>query len=750
MKKRSERLRARRVDGLAALGLALLVATGAGSCGDAAETASSGHERMLAVLADIREQAEIDNLYVGAQNVERARVALAELPADADDLARLKAHIALAEAEQRYGNEQTAIEHWEAAYRLAPGLAEPLGNAEIAEVAYRLAIAYMRLGETQNCCQRNTAESCILPIQGEGVHEAQLGSREAIRYFTEVLERTKGQHLRARWLLNICYMTVGGYPDEVPRAYRVPTSTFQSEEGFPRFENVAPRLGMDVFDLFGSAIAEDFDGDGYLDVFEASWDPTAPLHLFHNNADGTFSDRAHEAGLDGQMGGLNSIQADYDNDGDTDILVLRGAWLRLGGRYPDSLLANDGEGRFTDATFDAGLAEPFYPAQAGGWADYDNDGDLDLYIGNETDAGMVAPCQLFRNGGDGTFVDVAPQAGVDNVAFAKGVDWGDYDGDRFPDLYVSNMNGWNRLYHNDGDGTFTDVASELGLAGPRCSFPIWWWDYDNDGALDLYVPSYRGESGALHSVVSSILGLPHKEDQPCLYRGDGRGGFTEVAKEVNLTKLTFPMGCNLGDLDNDGYLDFYLGTGFPDYEALIPNVLYHNPGGKRFTDVTYAAGMGHLQKGHSVAFADLDHDGDQDVFAQMGGAFRGDKFNDCLFENPGFGNHWIALTLVGVRSNRSAIGARIRADVLEDGGSRRSIFRHVETGGSFGSNPLRQSIGLGKATRLERLEILWPTSDTRQVFEDVPLDKFIRIVELEERYEILELPAVPLTPKKAF
>ena len=279
---------------------------------------------------------------------------------------------------------------------------------------------------------------------------------------------------------------------------------------------------------------------------------------------------------------------------------------------------------------------------------------------------------------------------------------------------------------------------------PRASFPIWWWDYDNDGGLDLYVPSYRGEAGALQSVVASILGLPHDEELPRLYKGDGKGAFVDVAKEANLLKLTFPMGCNYGDLDNDGFLDFYHATGFPDYEALLPNVLYRNVGGERFADVTYAAGMGHLQKGHAVAFADLDHDGDQDVFVQMGGAFRGDAYNDCLFENPGgFGNHWLGLHLVGVRTNRSAIGARIRADIVEDG-KRRSVYKHVNSGASFGTNPLRQQIGLGKATEVERLELYWPTSDTTQVFEHVPVDRFLRVTEDADSYETLDLPAAPL------
>ena len=157
------------------------------------------------------------------------------------------------------------------------------------------------------------------------------------------------------------------------------------------------------------------------------------------------------------------------------------------------------------------------------------------------------------------------------------------------------------------------------------------------------------------------------------------------------------MAGNFGDLDNDGYLDFYLGTGYPDYEALMPNVMYRNRRGTGFADVTSAGGFGHLQKGHGIAFADLDNDGDQDVFEQMGGFLPGDKYFNVAFENPGFGNHWIGVELVGVRSNRSAIGARIRAEVVENG-RRRSIYKHVNSGGSFGANPLRQTIGLGEAS----------------------------------------------------
>jgi hypothetical protein len=271
------------------------------------------------------------------------------------------------------------------------------------------------------------------------------------------------------------------------------------------------------------------------------------------------------------------------------------------------------------------------------------------------------------------------------------------------------------------------------------SFPVWFWDFDNDGHLDLYVPSYWWKS--ISYVAAGYLGLPSEAERDRLYRGDGRGGFEEVAASRNLTRIAQPMGANFGDIDNDGYPDFYLGTGYPGYEGLSPNVLYRNQRGTGFADVTTAAGLGHLQKGHGVTFADLDHDGDQDIYMCVGGAFAGDGFWNALFENPGFGNHWLVVKLVGTRTNRCAIGARIRVDLSEDG-TRRSVFTHVNSGGSFGASPLRQHIGLSKADRIERLEIHWPTSDTTQVFRDLPVDQFIEITENKDTYR--RLPYAPM------
>jgi hypothetical protein len=194
------------------------------------------------------------------------------------------------------------------------------------------------------------------------------------------------------------------------------------------------------------------------------------------------------------------------------------------------------------------------------------------------------------------------------------------------------------------------------------------------------------------------------------------------------------MGSNFGDLDNDGWQDFYLGTGDPDLSTLIPNRMFRSDGGKRFQDVTTAGGFGHLQKGHGVSFADFDNDGDQDVHEDMGGAFSGDVYPNVLFSNPGNSNHWVKLKFEGRQSNRAGIGARIKLTVAGEGGAR-EIHRVVGTGGSFGGNPLRQEIGLGTTGSIKSLEVYWPASGRRQSWSNVTANRLYRIVEGEDRLE---------------
>ena len=421
---------------------------------------------------------------------------------------------------------------------------------------------------------------------------------------------------------------------------------------------------------------------------------------------------------------MNLVHADYDNDGDLDLLILRGAWLKEEGKIRNSLLRNDlSDGRgFSDVTHSAGLAEPAYPTQTAAWADFDGDGDLDLYIGNEGKDEKDYPSQLFRNEGAGAdgqvvFVDVATQAGVLNRHYTKGVVWGDYDNDGDADLYVSNNGQGNRLYRNDsgpgsGQVKFTDVASRLGVTQPEPSFASWFFDYDNDGDLDLFVTDYR-EQTAL--VTASYFEVDLPGDRALLYRNDltekGAPGFTEVSLNVGLGRPSMTMGSNFGDLDNDGWLDLYLGTGEPDLASLMPNVMYRNSGGT-FSEVTFVGGFGHLQKGHGVAFGDLDNDGDQDLLHQLGGFFPADSFGNALFLNPGTQAGWVTLRLVGNPANRSAIGARIEL-VVGDGRTQRSIHRVVGSGGSFGGSSLQQEIGVGEGGEIRELIVQWPGSGTR-------------------------------------
>jgi len=321
---------------------------------------------------------------------------------------------------------------------------------------------------------------------------------------------------------------------------------------------------------------------------------------------------------------------------------------------------------------------------------------------------------------------------------------GDLDNDGFIDLYVSNLGGDNFLYHNNHDRTFTEVGKQAGVQAPWMSFATWFFDYDNDGLPDLFVTSYyMSPEENLHSQ----LNLPYNVETLKLYHNEGNGTFKDATVEAGLNRVFNPMGSNFGDIDNDGFLDFYLGTGTPPYGDILPNVLFHNQGGKKFVDITTSSGTGELHKGHGVAFADLDNDGDEEIVAETGGAVPGDRHAIRLFENPGHGDDWISVRLVGVKSNRAAIGARIKVTVQDEGQAQRFIYHTVGSGGSFGASPLQQHIGLGKDARILNLEIWWPASDSRQNFSDVARNQFLQITEFSKEYTQLNRPRVHLGGK---
>ncbi len=601
-------------------------------------------------------------------------------------------------------------------------------------------VAALRRGEVENCVACCNEASCVFPLSAAAVHRRTAGSREAIEHFTRYLEQ-RPEDLGVRWLLNVGYMTLGEYPEGVPRDFLLPLGRFAAAGDDPRrMVNVAAKVGLNVRGeaMAGGCLVDDFDGDGLLDVFMTTTAPDQGALLLRNRGDGTFEDASAKAGLADQVLSLNACHADFDNDGNLDIVMLRGAW-EVPRRM--SLLRNR-DGVFEDVTLSAGLGEPI-ASQAAGWADYDNDGHVDLYVAGEFDPRRPDPrnrSRLYHNRGDGTFEDVADRAGVTNERFGKGVAWGDYDDDGRPDLCVSNLGQGNRLYHNQGDGTFVDVARVLKVTEPIDGFACWFWDYDNDGRLDLWV---NPNHATLSEVIRDQLGNPTSGERPRLYRNvGGNEGFRDVTAELKADRVVLPMGSNFGDLDNDGFLDIYLGTGRPSYSYLMPNVLLRNDGGRRFDDVTAATGTGHLQKGHGVAFADWDRDGDADIFLEAGGAAPGDRAHNVLFQNPGYGNHWLTLKLVGVRTNRAALGARIRVDVPGNQGTAVSVYRTISAGSSFGGNPLACTVGLGRAKMIIALEVSWPTSGIRQTFRDIPVDKSIEITEGRENIRIVDAPPI--------
>ncbi len=631
-----------------------------------------------------------------------------------------------------------------------------------------LAVAYMKRGEIQNCVSPEGRLVCALPLDPAYAHEDTDSVSRAIEILEGLLAR-EPDDVRRRWLLNIAHMARGTYPDGVSEEFRVPPSAFaptastltpalsrqgasatrQGRGGSERFREVAADIGIYSVDLAGGAIVEDFDNDGLLDIVTSSWDPTQSLRFYLNDGRGRFIERTNAAGLSEQTGGLNIVQADYDNDGWMDILVMRGGWLMSNGQMRTSLLHNEGDGTFRDVTHESGLASPARPSQSASWADYDNDGDLDLLSCNESmpetsedGAAVIFPSQLFENDGSGSFTDVALRAGVANMRYCKGSAWGDYDNDGDQDLYLSNYADENRLYRNDGDGTFTDVAPDLGVTEPIESFPTWFWDYDNDGWLDLFVAGYARD---IDSVAADYMGLPSDGAIPRLYRNTGGNGFEDVTEQVGLDDVNQGMGANFGDFDNDGYPDIYLGTGFPAFNALAPNVAYRNDGGLSFSNVTFSAGLGHIQKGHGIAFGDLDRDGDQDIFMQVGGFYPSDGFVNSLYVNPGSDNRWTSIRLIGTQSNRAAIGARIRVNVTTNGGTR-AFHAVVSSGGSFGASSLEQEIGLGQAESIESIEVWWPASGTRRTFVDVPLDAAIEIVEGDDRFRVVERRGFKIAP----
>ncbi|HEX6431456.1 MAG TPA: FG-GAP-like repeat-containing protein [Niastella sp.] len=638
------------------------------------------------------------------------------------------------------GQEEKAISLFEG---LLPGLPPyMLNNKKL--IMKNLAIAYLRLGERKNCIYNHSGESCVLPIANKGVHVNKQGAEKAIELYKALL-KYDDTDLESRWLLNIAYMATGGYPQQVPAPLLITLPGDDTNCTIKPFTDLSGRLGLNTKNLAGGSIIEDFNNDGYVDIVTSSWSLQEGMHYFINNGNGTFADATPTSGLNTLTGGLNMIQTDYNNDGLKDIFVLRGAWKGKFGKEPNSLLKNNGNGSFTDVTKQAGLLS-FFPTQTATWADFNNDGWLDVFIGNETSSqDEINPCEFFINNKNGTFSEVAASTGCNVIAFVKGVTSGDYDNDGWKDIFVSTLNGTKILLKNEGivNGTihFKDVSQQTGLSNNTSgTFTTWFWDYDNDGWLDILVCGYEFTKSLAWYAAAEALNMPiGNSGKIFLFRNTHNGTFEDVSEKSGLHHIAFAMGGNFGDIDNDGYLDFYLGTGNPQYASLVPNKLFKNIQGNQFADVTLQGRVGNLQKGHGVSFVDLDNDGDQDIHIEMGGAFVGDGYENALYINPGQNdNHRLLLSLQGSTCNRAAIGAKIKISFTENG-TKRIIYRDVNSGGSFGANPLMQHIGTGQATTIDEIVIQWPGTATQQVFKQVPVDAMITIKQNNQTFTTTRL-----------
>jgi tetratricopeptide (TPR) repeat protein len=680
---------------------------------------------------DLRRTCEIrtNSLADAKESVKDTLAQLGEGGAQVSLPDQIAGHSALAQLYGYSGEMQESIAEWKIAYDLAttgdpgalPNLEESIGTA------------YLHLSEMENDIYRGSTDLDIFPpLHPHTSFQNQDASKQAIEHFKKYLEH-RPDDLEVRWLLNLAYMTLGQYPADVPPAFLIPEINFESKERLGRFMDVATSSGLNAIRSAGGVIVDDFDGDGLLDVLASSMDVCDPIRLFHNKGDGTFTDVSKEAGLQDQFGGLNIVQGDYNNNGCMDFVILRGGWEFA---QRKSLMRNNCDGTFTDVTDQSGLGTTVTSTQAAAWADVDNDGYLDLFVANEN-----SPEQLFHNKRDGTFEEIGAASGVGQTGFSKGVAAADFDRDGFTDFYVTNQNGSNFLYHNNGNRTFTEVGRQAGVQAPSYGFATWSFDYDNDGWPDLFAASYLI---SVEESVKTYVGGPQNAETLKLYRNRQDGTFEDVTQKVGLNKVFMVMGANFGDIDNDGYLDFYLGAGQPSYTSVLPHMLFRNEDGRSFVDVTESSGTGELHKGHGIAFADLSRRGSEDIVSGNGGAVPGDKHALRVFKNPGNANNWLNLHLVGVRSNRAAFGAQIHLTVKTGKSEPRSIYRTVGQTSSFGGNPIEQLIGLGRDAYTVTLDIRWPTSKSRQHFANVAPNQYIEVKEFASGYTRLERHPFPL------
>jgi hypothetical protein len=544
------------------------------------------------------------------------------------------------------------------------------------------------------------------------------------------------------------------------------------------FVDIAPAAGLNAKTIYGGEHKNkyllettgcgvafyDYDNDGWVDIFlvngwrlegfPAGQEPTS--HLFHNNRDGTFTDVTAQAGLVHHGWGQGVCIGDYDNDGFDDLFVTYFG--------KNVLYHNNGNGTFTDVTDRAGVGGNGKRWNTGcAFVDYDRDGKLDLFVANYIDLDLATapvpesgPClykgvmvacgppglkggknMLFHNNGDGTFRDVSQAAGIldSGGTYGLGVLTADFDNDGWPDIYVANDSAPSALYQNKKNGTFTDIAIEAGCAlsadgKPQAGMGISASDYDLDGNLDIIKTNFAG-------------------DTPSLYHNLGGANFEDTTFTAGLGAHTqyLGWGCGFLDFDNDGWPDILITNGhvYPEVEQLKTEagypqrkLLYRNLGNGRFADVSELAGPGIStpSPGRGCAFGDFDNDGDIDVVVNTVNALP-----QLLRCDSRTGNNWIKVKAVGTKSNRSAIGARAICVTTVPGESK--IHRQIDevrSGGSyFSQSDLRLHFGLGKAEKVDVLEVHWP-SGLIDSMKDLPANQLVVVREGQGVLRTQKLP----------
>ena len=471
------------------------------------------------------------------------------------------------------------------------------------------------------------------------------------------------------------------------------------------FIDVTEYAGLDRNSNSYSHCLGDINNDDLPDIFVINH--VAPPSLFKNNGDGTFSDISRKSGI-ARWGDLHGCAiGDYDNDGDQDIYVTVGA-QKGRGRGSNRLYQNDGHGRFVDVASKAGVTNHRGRGRAASWVDYNNDGYLDLFVANRKRDD--APSVLFENNHDGTFSDVSVDAGLNIVDNLVEASWVDYNIDGFMDLtitiYRKHLKGEVVIYRNLQNGTFRKSLTFYGRTYA-------WGDYDDDGDLDIFISNpprlyvWRYELAALSKIFRGFNKL---------YENVGHGKFVDVSGKAGFQKEMGGDKAVFFDYDNDGDQDIYLlisGTKSKN----INDIIFKNNGDKSFINVTEDIGLvqNFSGSGCGVAYSDYSNNGFQDIFLTNGKwSWAGEEVGPyVLYKNKGNNNHWLKIKLIGTKSNRDGIGSQIKLYIGDQ------IQYRQNNGGMEGyiQNSNLIHFGLGKATRADKIEIIWPSGLTTSISE---------------------------------